>query len=75
MNIDESSCRPYGLASALIVIGVSAWYPDNVLREYPPPGTNHPWMDMVDQGYSPHPPVNRQMLVKILPSRNFVGGR
>ena len=28
MNINESSCRPYGLASALIVIGVSAWYPD-----------------------------------------------
>ena len=29
MNINESGCRPYGLASALIVIGVSAWYPDN----------------------------------------------
>ena len=24
MNIDESGCRPYGMASALIVIGVSA---------------------------------------------------
>ena len=24
MNINESGCRPYGLASALIVIGVSA---------------------------------------------------
>ena len=30
MNINESGCRPYGLASALIVIGVSAWYPDTV---------------------------------------------
>ena len=29
MNINESSCRPYGLGLALIVIGVSAWYPDN----------------------------------------------
>ena len=29
MNINESSFRPYGLASALIVISVSAWYPDN----------------------------------------------
>ena len=28
MNINESGCRPYGMASALIVIGVSAWYPD-----------------------------------------------
>ena len=24
MNINESGCRPYGMASALIVIGVSA---------------------------------------------------
>ena len=29
MNINESSCQPYGMASALIVIGVSAWYPDS----------------------------------------------
>ena len=29
MNINESGCRPYGMASALIVIGVSVWYPDN----------------------------------------------
>ena len=28
MNINDSGCRPYGMASALIVIGVSAWYPD-----------------------------------------------
>ena len=28
MNINESGCLPYGMASALIVIGVSAWYPD-----------------------------------------------
>ena len=28
MNINESCCQPYGMASALIVIGVSAWYPD-----------------------------------------------
>ena len=28
MNINESGCWPYGLASALIVIGVSTWYPD-----------------------------------------------
>ena len=30
MNINESGCRPYGLASALIVIGVSACYPDSI---------------------------------------------
>ena len=29
MDINESGCRPYGMASALMVIGVSAWYPDN----------------------------------------------
>ena len=28
MNINESGCRPYGMASALMVISVSAWYPD-----------------------------------------------
>ena len=28
MIINDSGCRPYGMASALIVIGVSAWYPD-----------------------------------------------
>ena len=27
------SCRPYGMASALIVIGVSEWYPDTNIPE------------------------------------------
>ena len=27
MNINEDGCRPWGMASALMVIGVSAWYP------------------------------------------------
>ena len=34
MNINESSCQPYGLASALMVIGVSAWYPDIPLSSW-----------------------------------------
>ena len=29
MNINEAAVGPYGMASALMVIGVSAWYPDN----------------------------------------------
>ena len=29
MNINDSGCRPYGMASALIVISVSVWYPNN----------------------------------------------
>ena len=32
MNINESGCQPYGMALALMVIGVSAWYPDTTHR-------------------------------------------
>ena len=39
MNINESGCRDYGMASALIVIGVSAWYPD--IKE--PLGNGYGW--------------------------------
>ena len=34
MNINESGCRPYGMASALIVIGVSTWYPDKGVGQW-----------------------------------------
>ena len=34
MNINESGCRPCGLASALMVIGVSACYSDIINDGY-----------------------------------------